>query len=140
MTELQAIEIIDSVFKAHWTTWKFPVNETKFWMERLVKFDYSLAVKAIDNLYESQDQQRKPAPASILGALRRNAAIKSDENHNECIPLFEICRADGRRRFFPFSGSAGTTVREIEGYALQICRAYNKKEPGHYINYFVGEE
>jgi hypothetical protein len=139
MTELQAIEIIDGVFKAHWSTWKFPVHETKFWMERLIRFDYSLAVKAIDKLYENQDQQRKPAPASILVALRRHATIKSDEERKECIPLFEVCRADGRRRFFPFSGPAGTTIREIEAYALQVCRACNKKEPGHYINYFVGE-
>jgi len=139
VTELQAIDIIDSVFKAHWTTWKFPVNETKFWMRRLIRFDYDLAVKAIDNLYESQDQQRKPAPASILRALRRHATIKGGEDRIECIKLFVICQSDGRRRFFPFSGPAGTTAREIEGHALQVCRACNKKDPGHFINYFVGD-
>ncbi|MBE3088569.1 MAG: hypothetical protein IMZ61_14100 [Planctomycetes bacterium] len=140
MTELQAIEIIENVFKTHWHTWKFPIDETKFWMERLIKYDYSLAVKAIDRVYESQGQQQKPAPSSILGALRRHATIKSEADRNECIRLFEVCRADGRRRFFPFSGPVGTTVREIEAHALQVCRACNKKEPGHYINYFVGEE
>ena len=34
MTELQAAEIIEQVFKAHWSTWKFPIEETRFWIAR----------------------------------------------------------------------------------------------------------
>ena len=136
---MEAANIIEDVFKAHWSTWKFPLNETKFWMERLVKFDHKLAVDAIDKLYEQQEHQRKPAPAAVLGALRRHATIKTD-NPREVVPLYEIIRPDGRRKFFPFCGPKDAPIEAIEEEALRIVKECNKKEQGHYINYFVGKD
>ena len=136
MTDQQAIDLI-AVFQAHWHTWQFSAEETSVWIQRLRRFDFSKAKHAVNNFYMDQTKQGKPAPGSLLAAIRRAATVKADLEGCEMVQLFEICRADGRRRFYPFSGPAGTPRAAIEAHAQAIAERCNRKESGHYINYFV---
>lgn len=97
MTDTQAIELIETVFAAHWPNWTFSEEETAVWIQHLRRYDFARAKQAINNYYMAQTRQGKPAPGNLLNALRKNAAIYSERTVNEPVKLFEII-AEGRER------------------------------------------
>jgi len=101
MTDLQAAELIEKVFKTHWHTWRFEVEETAVWVKHLRKYDYARAKTAINNFYMAQTRQGKPAPGSLLAALREHATIKTEAGDNEPVCIFEITKA-GKKRGYKF--------------------------------------
>ena len=48
MTDEQAYEIIEKVFKAHWPNWRFEEEETLVWIKTLRRFDFNKAKAAIN--------------------------------------------------------------------------------------------
>ena len=101
MTDLQAAELIEKVFKTHWHTWRFEVEETAVWVKHLRKYDYARAKTAINNFYMAQTRQGKPAPGSLLASLREHATIKTEAGDNEPVCIFEITKA-GKKRGYKF--------------------------------------
>ena len=136
MTDLQAAEIIETVFKAHWPNWTFSIIETKEWVRTLVKFDYEKAKAVISEFYMAQTRQGKPAPGALITALRLKAIVKSDIPPEHIGPLFGIKRADGRLRWCKFAGNLNMAQQDIEAMALKFCRYANLLESGHYIKYY----
>jgi len=141
MTELQAAEIIETVIKSHWPNWTFSIIETKEWVRALVRFDYERAKAAISNFYMDQTKQGKPAPGSLIIALKANAIVRkmNQQKEESTGPLFGILRADGHPRWHKFVGNLNMAQQEIEVMALNFCRKANLIESGHYIEYYSAE-
>lgn len=137
MTDLQAAELIEKYFKAHWPNWSFPNEETEVWIRKLRKYDFEKAKYAINKFYLAQTKQGKPPPGRLLAYLRQNALSKTDNKKTEIVKLFQICRPDGRRRWFPFSGPKGTPKSVVENHASRVLEDANRKSEGHYIQWFI---
>ena len=141
MTDAQAAELIENVFKAHWPKWEFNIIETQEWVKELRRYDYSLAKAAISKFYMAQTERGKPAPGALIAELRANAIARRDRGKDERLgPLFGIYRADGRLRWSKFVGDLDMPRPEIEALALKFCRYANSIEAGHYIEYCPTEE
>ena len=103
MTDLQAAEIIEQVFKAHWPNWIFSIEETKVWVRQLRYYDFMLAKTAINNFYMAQTRQGKPAPGALIAALRNKARAQDQSAmNNGPVLICEILREGKPRgeRFF----------------------------------------
>lgn len=133
MNDLQAAEIIEKVFKAHWPNWNFDVEETAVWVHELRKYDYGRAKSVINNFYMAQTKQGKPAPAHLRRALRNNARIQQKKQSNEPVLLFEIIK-EGRERGQFFSQNPPLPAdQEIEEYAERGRKAFNNMYGGNHI-------
>jgi hypothetical protein len=137
MTELQASEIIETVLKAHWPNWTFNIVETQQWVRTLSRYDFIRAKAAISEFYMSQIKQGKPAPGSLINALKAKAAVHDDRPRDERTgPLFGIVRDDGRLRWSKFCGNLDIAQQEVEAMALKFTRYANLLEPGHYYELY----
>lgn len=139
MTDQQAAELIETVFKAHWPNWTFTIIETKEWVKTLTRFDFSKAKAAISEFYMAQTKQGKPAPGTLINALKAKAALKVESRDERTGPLFGIRRADGTLRWRKFSGNLDMAQQEIEDMALKFTRYANRFEPGHYYELYPTE-
>jgi len=140
MTDQQASDLIEQVFKAHWPNWEFTIVETQQWVKTLRRFDFIRAKAAISEFYMAQKKQGKPAPGSLINALKAKAAIHTDQPRGERTgPLFGIRRADGRLRWRKFSGNLDMAQQEVEAMALKFTRYANQLEPGHYYELYSTE-
>jgi len=136
MNDLQAVELIEDVFRVHWPNWNFPLEEAAVWVKELRRYDYDRAKTAINTFYMAQTKQGKPPPASLKAALR-NSIERKDQKEGELTgPLFGIKRADGRLRWHKFTGNLNMAQQDIEAMALKFCRYANLLETGHYIEYY----
>lgn len=137
MTNEEAIMIIEKVIQAHWPNWKFAVEETAVWVQRLRNYDYNRAKTAINNFYMRQTRQGKPPPANLLMALRKNARLpEQTEKTNEPVPLFEIIKKDRKRgqRFFWYLKKQKPDNQVIEDYSERQRKNFNNLYGGeHYV-------
>ena len=141
MTDQQASELIETVFKAHWPNWEFSIVETQEWVKELRRYDYGLAKAAINNFYMAQTKQGKPAPGVLIAELKAKAIVRQDRGKDERLgPLFGIYKADGNLRWRKYVGDLDMPRPEIEALALKFCRYANSIEVGHYIEYCSTEE
>ena len=140
MTDDQSSEIIETVLKAHWPNWTFSIIETQQWVRTLTRYDFIRAKVAISEFYMSQTRQGKPAPGSLINALKAKAAIHTDQPRGERTgPLFGIRRADGRLRWSKFCGNLDMAQQEVEAMALKFTRYANLLEPNHYYELYSRE-
>ena len=140
MTDLQASEIIDTVFKAHWQNWTFSIIETQEWVRTLRRFDFIRSKAAISEFYMAQTKQGKPAPGALIAAIRAKATIRDERPLvDRTGPLFGIRRADGRLRWNKFCGNLDMAQQEIEVMALKFTRYANLLEPNHYYELYSRE-
>ena len=140
MTDQQAADIIDGVIKSHWPNWSFSIIETKEWVRTLKRFDFDKAKSAISEFYMAQTKQGKPAPGSLIMALKAKAVVR--DNSQPCeriVPLFGIHKTDGRLRWHKFCGNPNMAQQEIEAMALKFTRYANQFEPGHYSELYSTE-
>ena len=125
MTDIQAIELIETVFAAHWPNWSFTPDETEVWVKNLRRYDFVRAKTAINNYYMSQTRQGKPAPGNLLNALRKNAATHLDRKANEPIKLFEIITEGKERGQGFFATPPLPAEQEIEDSAERYRKNFN---------------
>jgi len=125
MTDAEAVNLIETVFVAHWPNWIFSPEETAVWVANLRRYDFAKAKAAINNFYMSQTRQGKPAPGQLLMALRKNARIHSEKRINEPVRLFEII-AEGKNRGQNFFRNQPIPAdQEIEETAEGYRKAFN---------------
>ena len=127
MTDEQAYEIIEKVFKAHWPNWRFEEEETLVWIKTLRRFDFNKAKAAINNLYMSWEKQGKPPAAKIKNALR--STVESKQSNGPII-LYEIIRK-GKKHGMRFCANSIPPIDELEreaGEKLERCnQLYNRE-------------
>ena len=141
MTDMQAEQIINEVMKAHWPNWNFAGQELRVWIEELRKYDYETAKNAINELYKSWEKDRYPKMPHILGSIRRHAQARRRAD-KRLVPLFEITRQDGTRRWWPFVGDANSPRELVSRRAEQIQQQANRLYPTdkHIVFYLNTEE
>ena len=134
MTDVEAITFIEEVLGGYWSDWEFTKFETGAWIERLTKFDFNHAKKAVKKFYfEQKTERKKPAAGRLMVALVEGALIKENvSSSNRTATLFQIFRKNGVARWFPFSDDASMAQQEIEAMALNFTMYANRLEPGHY--------
>ena len=139
MTDMEASDIIETVMKAHWPKWEFRGQELKVWIEELRKFDYETAKYAINELYKVWESTRYPKLPIIMGNIRKLSRAKKQSEKRD-VPLYEILRPDGRRRWAAFVGDANTPRAEVEKDAgIKRDTANRTHGDGHIIQYLNTE-
>jgi hypothetical protein len=142
MTREDAVRLIENVFKAHWTNWRFDDEETAVWIKELCKYEYERAKTAINNFYMAQTKQGKPPPAQIRLVLRKYAQIEKQKQSNEPVKLFEIVREGKLRGYSFFKNLPLPADQEIEDYAEKVRKDCDATYGGkHYVvRYWMKDE
>ena len=133
MTDLQAAEIIEQVFKAHWPNWIFSIEETKVWVRQLRHYDYNLAKTAINNFYMAQTRQGKPAPGALIAALRNKARAQDQKTkNNDPVLICEILR-EGKPKGQRFYGKHLPPNEVCEKTADKLRENFDNLYGGNHI-------
>ena len=141
MTDEDANDIIENVMKAHWPKWEFAGQELRVWIEELRKFDYETAKTAINELYKAWESPRYPKMPIVIGNIRKLAKLQR-RAESRLVQLFTICKQDGKRRWFPFTGDANAPREEVTKRAEFLAAEANRlwPEEKHIIHYHGTEK
>ncbi len=133
MTELQASELIETVFQAHWPNWSFPVEETKVWVSCLRRYDFIQAKTAINNFYMAQTRQGKPPPAVLIAVLNKSARAQEQKAKNkDPVLIFEILK-EGKPRGQKFFGKHMPQNEICEKESERVRENFDNLYSGNHI-------
>ena len=133
MTELQAAEMIETVFQAHWPNWSFPVEEMKTWVNVLRRYDFIQARTAINNFYITQTRQGKPPPAVLIAVLNKNARAQGQKaKSNDPVLIFEILK-EGKPRGQRFFGKNMPQNEVCEKASEALRESFDNLYGGNHI-------
>jgi hypothetical protein len=111
MTNTEALEFV-GLIKSYYPRWEGKDEEFEEWVNRLGRFDFDRAVKALkDYFFENKARTIEPIPGKILRVLRQKAYIIIDTGSKEPIKVFELYQEENPRRKQAFFVGSETELR-----------------------------
>jgi hypothetical protein len=92
MTTAEANQFVSDVLRALWSRWDPGDEEIRGWTDRLTKFDYGRAQKAVNDLFFTTVSRVAPPPDKVFAVLYKHAFIKPRKGSNDPVHLYTIIK------------------------------------------------
>jgi len=135
MTNAEANQFVSEVLRGLWSRWEPNDEEIRGWTDRLPRFDYGRAQKAVSDLFFHTPNRVTPPAAKVLAVLYNKAYISTTKQDSEPVVIFSIIKEkhldEVKARFiyekrYCVSNRRAVPVREeIEHRAERVCRSMN---------------
>ena len=146
MTTTEANQFVSDVLRGLWPRWSPNDEELRGWTDRLTRYDYGRAQKAVNDLFFNLTSNTIAPPAGkVFSVLTRHAKIRTPKRDNEPVLLFSLKKLRFvedkkipdwmfRHEYYVSDQSEVPAKEEILRRAESIQRKMNIDEP-HVIIY-----